>query len=142
MPPAVPVSPPTDSIVAAESTPPLQSVASSVDGYKREVARAIYRNNPESLFDGAPPPLLRAVVVLSLSIDPNGHLSRVNVIRSNGYRDLEEIAVRSVRRTATLPMPSRVVAPKGTAEFVETWLFRDDGRFQIRSLAEVQARAD
>jgi hypothetical protein len=24
-------------------------------------------------------------------------------------------------------------------EFVETWLFRDDGRFQIRSLAEAQA---
>jgi hypothetical protein len=30
----------------------------------------------------------------------------------------------------------------GVAEFSETWLFRYDGRFQIRSLAQVQARGD
>jgi protein TonB len=121
---------------------PTQSIALTVDGYKRDVARAIYRSNAERLFDGAPPPMLRAVVVLSLRIDPAGNLSRVSVLRSNGYRDLEEIALGSVRRATPLPMPNRLVARNGNAEFVETWLFRDDGRFQIRSLAEAQAKQE
>jgi protein TonB len=123
---------------AAEGAP-VQSVALTVDGYKRDVARAIYRNNPENLFDGAPPPTLRAVVVLSIHIDPAGRPLRLAVLRSNGYRELEEIALASVRRAAPLPMPNRLIARNGEAEFVETWLFRDDGRFQIRSLAEAQA---
>jgi periplasmic protein TonB len=138
--------PPTSSGTTQPASPveeaasvPTQSVALTVDGYKREVARAIYRSSPEHLFEGAPPPLLRAVVVLSLRIDREGKLSRVSVLRSNGYRELEAIALSSVHRASPLPMPNRLVEHNGNAEFVETWLFRDDGRFQIRSLAEAQA---
>jgi len=126
-------------VIEASQPAPLQSFALTVDGYKRDVAQAIYRTNPGALFDGAPPPTLRAVVVLSLRIDPAGNPSRVTVLRSNGYRELEELAVSSVKRAAPLPMPNRIITRDGNMEFVETWLFRDDGRFQIRSLAEAQA---
>jgi protein TonB len=34
------------------------------------------------------------------------------------------------------------VLRSGRVEVAETWLFRDDGRFQIRSLAEPQASTE
>ena len=120
-------------------TGPPQSKASTVDGYKREVALHIYRSNPAAQFDGAPPPLLRSVVVLTIRIDSVGNPVHVAVVRSNGYRELEDAAIGSVRAAAPLPMPTRAVARNGSAEFYETWLFRDDGLYQIRSLAEPQA---
>lgn len=116
-----------------------ESDAQSVDGYKRDVARCIYRANASLLFEGVPPPTLRAVVVLSIRIDSNGNAQQLYVVRSNGYKKLEEVALRSVRHAAPLPVPNRLIVRNGGVEFVETWLFRDDGRFQIRSLAEAQA---
>ena len=115
----------------------------SMDGYKREVALTIYRSSAGKLFEGAPPPLLKSVVVLRVDIDAAGTPRRVSVLRSNGFRDLEQLAVESVRRAAPLPPPgAELLSSNGDAEFVETWLFRDDGRFQIRSLAETQASAE
>ena len=129
-------------VPAAPATAPVFP-ALTLNGYKRQVAESIYRQNAERLFEGAPPPMLKSVIVLNIGISPEGHPVRVSVMRSNGYRELERVAMDSVRRSAPLPAPSRfVMAKNGTAEFVETWLFRDDGRFQIRSLAEAQATSD
>ncbi len=143
-PPAAPAPPPplAASNAAAVAAGPIQSQASSIDAYKRDVARHIYRNRPDERFDGAPPPLLRSVVVLAIRVDPAGNPVRIAVVRSNGYVDLEQAAIHSVRASAPLPMPSRIVARSGPTEYFETWLFRDDGRYQIRSLAEVQSSGE
>jgi len=119
-----------------------ESSARTMDAYKQEVARWIYRSSAERLFDGAPPPMLKSVVVLTVAIDAQGHPKRVAVLRSNGYGALNQLAMQSVRRAAPLPRPRRSLMRGGVAEFSETWLFRDDGRFQIRSLAQVQARGE
>jgi protein TonB len=47
-----------------------------------------------------------------------------------------------VRAAAPFPAPPTSLLRRGTLEIAETWLFRDDGKFQVRSLAEVQAAAD
>lgn len=146
-PPSAPPPPaPPPSAVAATNAAAMaahpQSFALSIDGYKRDVARHIYRNRPDEQFDGAPPPMLRSVVVLTIRIDSVGNPVHVAVVRSNGYHELEEVAIRSVKSTAPLPMPNRLVARNGSAEYFETWLFRDDGRYQIRSLAEPQSIAE
>jgi periplasmic protein TonB len=120
---------------------PAQSVALSMDGYKRDVAQHIYRQCPDLLFDGPPPPTLRSIVVLALNIDANGRPNTVGLLRSNGFTDLEGVAMASVRRATPLPPPPRLIAHAGHVEFVETWLFRADGKFQIRSLADVQQDA-
>ncbi|MEJ0047491.1 MAG: TonB family protein [Rhodospirillales bacterium] len=121
---------------ASETPPPSSSW--TVDGYKKEAARWIYDANRKYLYDGAPPPILKSVVVLSIAIDPAGQPTRVAVLRSNGYSDLDQLAIQSVKRSAPLPHPSRMIAHGHSMEYTETWLFRDDGRFQIRSLAQAQ----
>jgi protein TonB len=51
----------------------------------------------------------------------------------------EKVAIASVRAAAPLPPPPGALLRRGTLEIAETWLFRDDGKFQVRSLAEAQA---
>ena len=121
-----------------DAEPPRESGARTIDGYKRDAARRIYFRNANRLFDGAPPPVLKSVVVLSIHADAKGTPTRVAVLRSNGFRDLEQVAMKSVRDASPLPVPHSTVLRKGTIEYAETWLFRDDGRYQIRSLAEAQ----
>lgn len=115
-----------------------ESVASSPDGYKRDAAEQIYRMNAEHVFLGVPPPILRSVVVLQVRVDSQGNPVHVAVFRSNGFKDLEAEAINSVHRAAPLPVPNAVLTRGGHLEYLESWLFRDDGRFQIRSVAEVQ----
>jgi protein TonB len=144
LPPAAPaVRPPVVVAPVAPAPPaPLKSSANTVDGYKRDVAMEIHRANAQHLFEGVPPPFLKSVVVLSITVDAKGQPQKVELFRSNGYTELDELAMRSVRNASPLPYPNGVLTNAGTLQFTESWLFRDDGRFQIRTLAQAQAKSD
>ncbi|HLU77405.1 MAG TPA: energy transducer TonB [Burkholderiales bacterium] len=116
--------------------------ASAVAGYKQQVAKRIYARNPQT-FKGKLPPLLKSVVVLRVTVDGNGKATKVSVRRSNGFKQLERVALDSVRKAGPLPRPSAEVLAGGDSfSYLETWLFREDGKFQIRSLAEAQMGAE
>ncbi|HZH05510.1 MAG TPA: TonB family protein [Lautropia sp.] len=125
--------------LAPVCVPPRAGATTTPDSYKRDVACRIHARNSAQLYEGAPPPVLRSIVVLSLRIDASGRPVRIGVLRSNGIRALERRAIQSVRAAAPLPLPAGRMLKQGSADIVETWLFRDDGRFQVRTLAMVQA---
>lgn len=124
---------------APACAPPRAGAAITAASYKHEVACRIHARNGTQLYEGAPPPVLRSIVVLSLRIDAAGRPVRISVVRSNGIRALERRAIQSVRAAAPLPQPGTRMLKQGSTDVVETWLFRDDGRFQVRTLAMVQA---
>ncbi len=136
---AVPAAIPQAAPAATEPAAAQKSLSWTVNGYKKDAALWISGVNKKSLFEGVPPPVLKSIVVLSISVDSEGRPTHVGILRSNGYTDLEKVAVQSVHRAAPLPQPNRLIMHHGGLEYTETWLFRDDGRFQIRSLAEPQA---
>ncbi len=109
-----------------------------LDRYKRAVAQQILHANAPSTYDGIPPHLLRAVIVLQLTVDGKGALTGVRTLRSRND-ELAAAATKSVRAAGPLPAPPRELLRGGRLEFAETWLFRDDGKFQVRSVAEAQA---
>lgn len=110
--------------------------ATTLAGYKMEVAHRIASSSPE-LFADPLPEMLKSVVVLDISIDRDGSPQRISVRRSNGYRQLEQRAEASVRRAAPFAPPApALLRGASSVSFLETFLFRDDGRFQIRSLVE------
>lgn len=116
------------------------SNARTLEEYKAEVAHAILHANAQHTFIGNLPEVLKSVVVLQIEIDRNGFPYNVKMFRSNGYKDLEARALQSVR-AGTLPKPGGAVTRgHGYVSFTETWLFRDDGKFQIRTLAGPQKR--
>jgi protein TonB len=79
---------------------------------------------------------------LALEADRDACPVIVSVRRSNGHRALEQAAIASVRRARPLPAPPPWILKGASAvSYVETWLFRADGRFQVRSLADIQPGA-
>lgn len=102
--------------------------------YKRDVAARIVRASAGA-YSAAMPETMKSIVVLEITIDLFGQPSAVSVLRSNGYRDLEERALASVKRAAPYPLPApELMQGRGSLTFLETFLFRDDDSFQVRSL--------
>jgi hypothetical protein len=60
-----------------------------------------------------------------------------SVRRSNGYKALESRALESVKRAAPFAAPAFTIRrADGSVQFLETFLFRNDGRFRILSLQQ------
>ncbi len=121
---------------AAPRQPQLQLF--TIDSYKRDFAHRITKASPD-VFHEPLPKMLKSVVVLDVTIGRDGHVTGVAVSRSNGYRELERVAMSNVRRFAPYALPVGLSRRSdGSVQFMETFLFRDDGRFQVRSLAGPQ----
>jgi len=129
--PSMPVEPRVSATVAPPAAPVLP--AFTLESYKREVAGRIAANNPH-LFTEPLPEMLKSIVVLDITIGRDGSLERVAVRRSNGFKQLEARAMESVRAAAPYAAPGLLIRHGGSVNFLETFLFRADGRFQIRSL--------
>jgi len=133
--PAVPQSVPQAVTQAAQPPKAPPRAVLTIDDYKREFAQQVAHANP-GIFDDPMPQVLKSIVVLDVTIARDGKLTRVAVYRSNHYKELETAALDSVRRAAPFaPPPAKVRRSDGTVNFLETFLFRDDGQFRIHSLA-------
>lgn len=127
--------PPAPPVQVAKIPEPRVIPPLTMDAYKKEFAGQVARASSEHLFADPLPEMFKSIVVVEVRIDREGALQRVAVRRSNGYKALENRALDSVRRAAPFVAPAFTIRRSdGTVEFLETFLFRDDGRFQIRSL--------
>lgn len=111
----------------------------NVDAYKYDVAEQIMRYNTEHTFSGRVPPLLPAIVVLSITVDSNGKATRVTVQRSRDNQ-ASKVALAAMQRAGHLPKPFNLATGPGRSlTFSETFLFTADYRFQLRTLAPIQS---
>jgi len=114
--------------------PPPKPPVPTMGEYKRDVAQRIVQVNADT-YSARPPDVLKSIVVLEITVDNAGQATAVSVYRSNGYAHLEERALASVAKAAPFTPPAHALldgAPSVT--FLETFLFREDGLFQVRSL--------
>jgi protein TonB len=110
----------------------------TLEAYKSNVARHIMRNNTEHTFSGRLPPMLPAIVVLRITVDKDGNLTRVIVQRSRDD-DASAVALASMERSGPLPKPvDLAMDAEDSLTFLETFLFNADYRFQLRTLAGPQ----
>ena len=109
-----------------EAPPPF----SELDAYKRIVALDILQHTPGTYCQPGEE-MLKSVVILEIAIDGAGALLGASVVRANGHPELAQRALDTVVAAAPFTPP---VAGQGV-QFLETFLFRDDECFQIRSLA-------
>jgi protein TonB len=129
---------------SSPSTTPSTTIAPAaprspaLDAYKTEVALHVVRQNPDYTFSGRLPEMLPAIVVLSITVDKDGKVTNVAVQRSRDP-DASQVAVASMWRSGDLPKPDRLLANNNdSVTFSETFLFNDEYRFQLRSLAGPQ----
>ena len=128
---------PRGMVEQVETTRDGTSTAATVDSYKADLAQRIYAvNYPGRRF--RPQALLRSVVVVKYIVDSSGNLVRSEIARSNHDRTTEATALSTLRKSAPFPKPSPHLLRNGRLEMHESWLFNNDGRFQLRSLALAQ----
>ena len=132
-----PAQSPAPQVAATPAPSPAQRIAPlTLDAYKKAVAERIAQSSPD-IFAEPLPEMFKSIVVLDITIDRDGRLAQVSVRRSNGYKALENRAMDSVKRAAPFGAPAFTVRGRdGSVNFLETFLFCDDGRFRIRTLVE------
>lgn len=140
-PPPTPPAPKVGVAPKAQPAPPVVvTAADNIDAYKIQVAAQILAANVPITFSGRLQPLLPAIVVVDISINRDGELSKVEVKRS---RDSEasRIALAAVRRVdKPFPKPAKLMHwGHKTLDFSETFLFNNQYHFQLRSLAGPQS---
>jgi protein TonB len=139
-PPAPIVKAPIETIEARPPSPPTPSARlapldPALEDWKRSAAQKVHAVNRAQLFEGRPEHLLRAVIVVEVTVDRDGKVARSKVLRSPGIASLDSMALASLKAASPLPAPPTRLVAKGPLVFSETWLVRKDGRFQLRSLA-------
>ena len=117
------------------STVRLAALDPTLENWKRTAAERVYAVNRAQLFDGRPEHLLRAVIVVEVTVDREGKVTRSRILRSPGIASLDNVALGTLKTASPLPPPPSKLVARGPLVFSETWLFRKDGRFQLRSLA-------
>jgi protein TonB len=128
----------TPAVPPVAANAPAPSPAHTIESYKQDFARRVAHSSP-AVFHDPLPKMLKSVVVVEVTINRDGRLTHASIRRSNGYKNLETAALHAVHQAAPFPAPSRAIRRSdGSVNFLETFLFRDDGRFQIRTLAEAQ----
>ena len=109
-----------------------------LDAYKTQVAQHVASRNPDHVYSGTLPPMLPAIVVLEITVDQQGRMTAVEVQRARDAH-AAQIALASMRNSEPLPAPERLAQDTGSLKFSETFLFADEDRYQLRSLAGPQA---
>lgn len=118
-----------------ETTRDGTSTAGTLGGYKHDIAQRISQVNSIKVYTDRPQALLRSVIVVKYWVDGSGNLVRSEILRSNRDRANEITALSTLRNTAPFPKPPPHLLHRGRVEILESWLFNNDGRFQLRTLA-------
>lgn len=121
-----------------KTTPDGTSTALTAEGYKTDLAKRISQVNFTSVYVERPQALLRAVIVIKYTVDRDGRLLHSEILRSNRDRQAETRALGSLASAAPFPKPPEALLRQGRIELSESWLFNNDGRFQLRSVALAQ----
>ena len=126
-------------MLAGCATPPAPPVAQpTLDEYKRVVAKRITDASRDTYAEPVPE-MLKSIVVLEITLDKAGAPLEVAVYRTNGYDELSARAIASVVDAAPFAPPaSALLQGDGSVSFLETFLFREDDSFQLRSLVPAQ----
>ncbi|HQR57016.1 MAG TPA: TonB family protein [Burkholderiaceae bacterium] len=132
---ARPTAPPAPVAKSGGTGPRLAPRDPALEAWKVAAAQKIHAVNQKQVFEGRPHHLLKSVIVVEATVDRSGNVVGSRVTRSNGYKDLDKMALNSLKGASPLPSPPASLVPRGTLVYSETWLVQNDGRFQVRTLA-------
>ena len=117
-------------------TPPppaaAEAPARTWEAYRLRAAQRMVAANAGRTYMTEPRQPLLAIPVLEISLNADGSIARIDVMRHPSQaRDTTQLAIEAVRRGAPYGDVSRLPKPW---KFVETFLFEDDRRFKPMSL--------
>lgn len=133
-PPAPPVAPPPPP-PAPVPAPRVEAPARSWDEYKLRAAFKIVQANPGATYTGPIPDPLRSIPVLQIHLNRDGTVRSIDTLRvPRQSPETLQMAVQAIRKVASFGPVDHLPHPW---QFSETFLYNDELKFQIRTLAEV-----
>ncbi|HEX5684303.1 MAG TPA: hypothetical protein VFY73_09730 [Ideonella sp.] len=113
---------------AAPRPAPSPNAARSWDEYRLRAAQKLVSANPAITYTGSVPEPLLAIPVLSVELNGDGSISKIEVMRyPSQAKDTTQIAIDAVRRAAPFGDVSRLPKPW---KYVETFLFDESRKFK------------
>ena len=111
------------------------ALARSSMAYRKDAARHLYGLHAHRIYRGRLPPMLEAVGVLAVDIDPKGSVKALNWMRAPKHAPhvMAEIE-RMVKASAPYPAPAQL----GQVTYTDVWLWHKSGKFQLDTLTEGQ----
>jgi len=106
----------------------------ALEQWKRQAAERIHSANASQLFEGRPHHLLQGVIVVDVTVDRNGKVTRSKIVRSPGIARLNGMVQASLKTASPLPAPPPALVKTGAITYSETWLFTNDSKWRLRTL--------
>ena len=129
--PATDAVPPTKEPAVAPPT----AKARNWDDYRLAAARRIVQTNTSDSFSGPLPQRLQSIPVLQVQLNRDGSVRRIEVLRTPKFvPHTVKLAMAAVHQAAPFGSVAHLPQPW---QFNETFLYNDDLKFQLRSLAAV-----
>ncbi len=120
----------------AAQAPVAQAPARNWDEYKVRAARRIMQTSAGETFSGPIPERLQSIPVVQVELNRDGSVRNVTVLRVPKFSPQTlQMATAAIRRAGPFEPVGHLPRPW---QYAETFLYNDDLKFQIRSLAEVQ----
>lgn len=130
-PPAAAPAPAAPAATGGVRLPP-PSVSRNWNEYKLQAAKRIMAANPSGTFSGKPQQMLLAAPVLSIELNADGSVSKIDILRRPSQaQETVQLAIDAVKRAAPFGDVSKLPKPWS---FAETFLFNDDKRFKPRTI--------
>lgn len=108
------------------------SPSRSMAEVRLQAARRLVAANPQGTYTGKPPDILLAIPVLTIELNADGSIRRIEVMRyPRQAKDTVDTAIAAVRRAAPFGDVSRLPKPW---KFNETFLFNDQRKFKPMTL--------
>lgn len=111
------------------------SMARSNQEYRKDAASHLYSMQAHRIYKGRMPPMLQAVGVLNVDIDPKGQVKALRWMRAPQHvpQVMAEIE-RMVKAAAPYPVPQNL----RQVTYTDVWLWHKSGQFQLDTLTEGQ----
>ncbi|HJV69722.1 hypothetical protein [Ideonella sp.] len=107
---------------------PSPGAARNWDEFRLRAAQKLVAANPGITYTGSVPEPLLAIPVLSVELNADGSVARIDVMRHPSQaKDTTQIAIDAVRRAAPFGDVSRLPRPW---KYVETFLFDEERKFK------------
>jgi hypothetical protein len=132
----------TPSSAGLKPATPAPTAPDHTPSYRLDAARHLYGQNRDRIYAGMMPHYLRAVGVLEMGVNAQGQVDTLRWLRAPTHAPevMAEIE-RLVRQAAPYPAPAPSALQGGSARVIETWLWDQSGRFQLRTLSEGQGES-
>lgn len=110
------------------------SLAETPLEYRSDGARHLYAAYAKHIYKGRMPPLLYGIAITETSIDEQGRVLDVQMVRKPAAPEVGPWVVAMIRNAGQFPPPSRM----GRVKYLDIWLVHKSGRFQLDTLTEGQ----